>query len=1040
MPWASKEEVPGHLSSLNLAAANKWGEVYDALVREGKSEESAAKIAWHTVRAMRKAEAQAALFRAENRPIPKHADLPATKQPQTGTHLILMRSKVNPKVRRWQGVTNQATLFHEPHSLSILGEVHAAGGNLSMSKRRAELPEVRKLVEHGLIELETNPARHISEFTAKITKHGRAWWRDWEAHKRERERKIQSVMFKGVVVRLMVKAKQVSLFGGPATVHTHVAKNPGGTGVHVVKEHQRAVQRTEPNPTAHKPAKPKRETKEQLHNRLTQELSEVLRTKTKYVPSRLYNMGWKDTCSRCFGSGHHSFNQMTGTICFKCGGSGETPSEPTPELLEKVKDAVKDGALDRYIERRKLEQEVENKGQASFKRLNQKYADSHTYHLFYDRDSPEHGNMSGLRFALIARVSGRDLQEAESLARSKHLSADDRREILRRIGDYADAQVAYIDEIDEFVRQPHVREQIRAAGEEEDDFKRRYDEAGRPYEMQQEWGHVPKGYATILTQIPPAPTLDVSDLDQKSKEAYKQSRMRKAAEGSATAGLHAPPHAGLVLKPSKTNPRMRRWQQVAAKPSSSHVHYLHPETGEKRVGKVHTGGAQGISVVDEETGKLHRVEHGNYTSHDQKTEEPQKGKDAAGKPRPKAKPEAGKGKPKGKKDAEPEQKAKPVNYRETRPGLANYPPKDATNITEGGEDDDWKLKWKNAQGDTNYGYTTTYVKAKAEERFARMVSFGEKLPEFTTTARSHLGMGGMGREAVLAAMALVVQETLMRAGGTSKDTFGVSTLQRSHVKVDGDRVTFDYLGKSGVPQTKEIEDPEIAAAIQLQLQQGKGDRLWSLEGKGGKPVPATAAMLRDYIGRHTDGGTTKDFRTYSATKKFAEVAAEKGPPESREAAEPMIKEIALEVAKILGHKKQVTRKFFAQAPKGAKARKMAEQHGGRVLSGGKVGFVTSAERRTYMQAVKEASIVPKDKAPKVEAEWRHEPMTSLNNYIDPKVVEAYRQGLTMREGGTLRKAADHDRSDREFMDFLAKVDEHDPYKTKRIPDGTEDAS
>jgi len=29
-----------------------------------------------------------------------------------------------------------------------------------------------------------------------------------------------------------------------------------------------------------------------------------------------------ETCSRCGGSGHYSYNQRTGTICFKCGGAG----------------------------------------------------------------------------------------------------------------------------------------------------------------------------------------------------------------------------------------------------------------------------------------------------------------------------------------------------------------------------------------------------------------------------------------------------------------------------------------------------------------------------------------------------------------------------------------------------------------------------------------------------------------------------------------------------------------------------------------------
>jgi len=54
MPWKSIEDVPASLKSLDLATANKWGEVFDAVKAEGKSPESAAKIAWSTVRKMAK--------------------------------------------------------------------------------------------------------------------------------------------------------------------------------------------------------------------------------------------------------------------------------------------------------------------------------------------------------------------------------------------------------------------------------------------------------------------------------------------------------------------------------------------------------------------------------------------------------------------------------------------------------------------------------------------------------------------------------------------------------------------------------------------------------------------------------------------------------------------------------------------------------------------------------------------------------------------------------------------------------------------------
>lgn len=42
----------------------------------------------------------------------------------------------------------------------------------------------------------------------------------------------------------------------------------------------------------------------------------------------------KTECSRCGGCGHYSYNQMTGSICFKCNGSGK-------QLTRKGKAALK---------------------------------------------------------------------------------------------------------------------------------------------------------------------------------------------------------------------------------------------------------------------------------------------------------------------------------------------------------------------------------------------------------------------------------------------------------------------------------------------------------------------------------------------------------------------------------------------------------------------------------------------------------------------------------------------------------------------------
>lgn len=480
----------------------------------------------------------------------------------------------------------------------------------------------------------------------------------------------------------------------------------------------------------------------------------------------------------------------------------------------------------------------------------------------------------------------------------------------------------------------------------------------------------------------------------------------------------APPHPGEVLKPSSTNARVRRWMRVGDppakptkhKPPAGHeVDYHHPVTGKPGKGTVHASGALGATVIDHETGEAHKVPHGRYLA-----------SPAAVDPK-KAKPAA------------------PVNWRETHPGLSKYPAPGITDVEEGKPADNWRLRWTDAQGRTQRAYDTAFLKKNAEEKFAGMVSFGKSLPRFRETVREHMRLGPTTELGLLGTMGRIVDETLIRAGGESEDTHGITTLEKRHVKVDGSKVTLSYIGKGSVPQEHTIDDRGVAAAVRHLLEL-PGDTVWQFENHKGDLEPINAARLRQYVADHTDGGTTKSFRTWHATRLFSEAVDKLGPPSSPEDAEAKIKRAAAEaVAPALGHKKAKKRGHFVKVAKPGKGLEdLAAKHGGKHAGGGVVGFHSAKEAKGFQGALGDTKheLLPKEKHPDVEPEYEWEPMTSLNNYIDPKVVEAYRKGITL--SGALRKAAPHgggrggmSPAEVRFAHFLDAVDAADPYGIRK---------
>jgi hypothetical protein len=73
------------------------------------------------------------------------------------------------------------------------------------------------------------------------------------------------------------------------------------------------------------------------------------RAKMRSVRSRLAALGYVRECSRCGGGGHYSYNQITGTRCFGCDGSGREIVRITPAVLAEAVARQSAGELDAYF-------------------------------------------------------------------------------------------------------------------------------------------------------------------------------------------------------------------------------------------------------------------------------------------------------------------------------------------------------------------------------------------------------------------------------------------------------------------------------------------------------------------------------------------------------------------------------------------------------------------------------------------------------------------------------------------------------------------
>jgi DNA topoisomerase-1 len=237
--------------------------------------------------------------------------------------------------------------------------------------------------------------------------------------------------------------------------------------------------------------------------------------------------------------------------------------------------------------------------------------------------------------------------------------------------------------------------------------------------------------------------------------------------------------------------------------------------------------------------------------------------------------------------------------------------------------DVWICRWANghiqatgrdARGRKQYRYHPQWRSVRDEAKYGRMRNFGQALPAIREKIDAALALPGLPREKVLAVIVHLLQTTMMRIGNKeyarSNDSFGMTTLRKKHVRVDGSEIRFEFRGKSGVQHSIRLHDRRLARIIR-RTRDLPGQELFQYVDDDGARHTIGSADVNDYL-RELSGEdyTAKDFRTWSGTMLAAAILAEAGPVESATQAKKNVVEAIALVAKKLGNTPTICRKCY----------------------------------------------------------------------------------------------------------------------------------
>ncbi len=220
-----------------------------------------------------------------------------------------------------------------------------------------------------------------------------------------------------------------------------------------------------------------------------------------------------------------------------------------------------------------------------------------------------------------------------------------------------------------------------------------------------------------------------------------------------------------------------------------------------------------------------------------------------------------------------------------------------------------------AAGRKQYKYHTKWTSRRSEQKYFRLLEFGKALPSARKQIAKDLKRKELDERKVLAICVDVMQKTLIRIGNESyKHTygsFGLSTLQDKHVKINGSTMKLDFVGKKGVKQTIEITDRRLVNSVK-KCKDIPGQELFQYYTDEDNHKGIDSGKINQYIREITgDDFTAKDFRTWGGTlealRQFAVCSAS---DEEQLNSKKMIVKVLDCVAKKLGNTRAVCKSSY----------------------------------------------------------------------------------------------------------------------------------
>lgn len=213
-----------------------------------------------------------------------------------------------------------------------------------------------------------------------------------------------------------------------------------------------------------------------------------------------------------------------------------------------------------------------------------------------------------------------------------------------------------------------------------------------------------------------------------------------------------------------------------------------------------------------------------------------------------------------------------------------------------------------------YIYHPEWTRYRNDNKFQRMADFARALPQIRKKSYEHLKLKNWSKEKVLGLIVQLLNEVYIRIGNNyykeKNSTYGLTTLRRKHLLIEGKNIIFKYKAKSGKLRRVNIQNKKLIKLIK-ECAELPGYEVFRYIDEKGKYQCIDSYDVNEYL-RMISGSdfSSKDFRTWGGTVLAVEKLEEAMEEMEKNPRLELIPTVVGKVADVLGNTKAICRDYY----------------------------------------------------------------------------------------------------------------------------------